>query len=89
MRTETIHFHLDGVHNRVASAWNIADADGIVRRGIRAAARAHAREHGAAGMWFASDKFTMFYRDLPGKVRQVTWRTGLPLRCACHPGGAA
>lgn len=86
--SHTMHFHLDGVHNREARDWQEADSDGVVRRSIRLNARRHAKEHGAAGLWFATDKLLMYYRDHRGKVLQVTWPRAVPIQCECHPVGA-
>ena len=69
----TLRFNLDGFHNRVGRDWNFAG-----RGGLRANARNHAKKHGHAGVWWANDSFTLFYRGFDGKVRQKSWQHAVP-----------
>ena len=75
--SDTIHFILDDKSNRTLRDWNW---DRTTSRGSAiGAAKRYAKEHGAAGAWRANDLFVLFYRDFDGKVKQKTWRHGIPL----------
>lgn len=75
--SDTIHFILDGKSNRTLRDWNRDRTTS--RSSAIGAAKRYAKLHGAAGAWRANDSFVLFYREADGRIRQRTWRHGIPL----------